>query len=267
MAQKYKKKEHSSLEQSSCHDSKLHLPYLYGIGSVGPEPPSWKGLGAESHLWGLRAAQELGWGPTSCLEMIMIRQNTEGLCEALAVTEAIRRMGLCPSLSSSPHPHEYFGSNKAQEKFKGGNTLSNPWKVTSMQERQHDPEKKQYVSGWRSKKMLRHPSYRQSSLWLRSRAEKTARLQWNIQRQNPSVWSPSWRPQDSKAHPTISKETELADKNKRLLKKADLSSAFHSPFKWREKRRKKDTSNTSLEESSYSHPLLNLICWGEKPWV
>lgn len=72
------------------------------------------------------------------------------LCEALAVAEAIRRMGQCPSLSSSPHPQEYFGSNKAQEKFKGGNTFSNTWKVTSMQERHHDPEKKQYVSGWRS---------------------------------------------------------------------------------------------------------------------
>ena len=61
--------------------------------------------------------------------------------------------------------------------------------------------------------------------------------------------APSGDHKPGKPHPTSSKETELAGKSKRLLKKTDLFSAFHSPHNRREKRRKKDPSNTSLEKS------------------
>ena len=65
--------------------------------------------------------------------------------------------------------------------------------------------------------------------------------------------APSGDHQPGKPDPSSSKETELAGKRKRLLKKADLF-AFHSSCKRREKRRrKKDPSNTSLEKRSYLH--------------
>jgi len=65
-----------------------------------------------------------------------------------------------------------------------------------------------------------------------------------------------------KPHPTGSKETELAGKSKRLLKKADLFSAFHSFYKRRGRRQWQPTPVLLPGKSHGQRSLVGCSPWG-----